>query len=422
MRALLSLILVAAVSGSVAANEAKLELALHDLAAVARKAGMQKLVVVARLEATSAQATDADLNTIEQMALEALQKEQGVACSSNEKARDAARVGRAKRPLTVEEGRLLKNAAGTDGVVTLDYREAKERSTVRLALSDGNKIQFAESVALQQKVGGLGELAGKKPAANNAGAQGGQPNGGPKAGPIGGNGEQFVPSAPPGASGYAIATNGGNPNYVRKPSSASTDAGGEAGAKAGAGGKGEGGAKAGGGASSTGGGQKASTSGTKAGGGATAGGGAGGGAVAGGSATPAQPGAAATEIGQRILQFGTSHLGQQVGNGECWTLAADAMKAAGAQPPDGYTFGDEIPLRSIRPGDILQFTTARFDEPGYYAVMGAPNHTAIVYSAAGDRVFMLHQNFNGKRTVSTFDFNLASLSSGRIQAYRPRPR
>ena len=97
------------------------------------------------------------------------------------------------------------------------------------------------------------------------------------------------------------------------------------------------------------------------------------------------------------------------------------MQAAGAKRPDGYIFGDEIALRDMRPGDILQFTTARFDEPGYYAVMGAPNHTAVVYSIAGDRVFMLHQNFNGKKTVSTFDVNFANMTSGQVKAYRARP-
>lgn len=419
MRSLLSLALVTAWCGLALADEPKLELSLHELAGVARKAGLKKLVVVSRLDASSAQATNEELDRVEQLAVAALSQEKDVDSTTSDKASIAARQAKVRRALTVEDSKPIKDAAACDAVVALDYREAKDRSTVRVALSDGQRIHFADTVPLKQKISD--QPFQKVPAGNAAAAnQAGPAKEGLKGGPIGGNGGQFMQAPPPGASGYAIATNGGNPNYVRKPSSASSDAG----AKAGAGGKAEGGTKAGGLSTSTSaGGKKSSTDRGNAGGGASAGGAAGGGvAVAGTSSTPAQPGAAATEVGQRILQFATSHLGQQVGNGECWTLAADAMRAAGAQPPDGYTFGDEIPLRSMRPGDILQFTTARFDEPGYYAIMGAPNHTAVVYSTAGDRVFMLHQNFNGKRTVSTFDFNLASLSSGRIQAFRPRPR
>lgn len=419
MRSLLSLALVAACCGWALADEPKLELSLHELAGVARKVGLKKLVVVSRLDASSAQATDGELDRVEQLAVAALSQEKDVESTTSDKASIAARKAKARRALTVEDSKPIKDAAACDAVVALDYREAKDRSTVRVALSDGQRIHFADTVQLKQKIGE--QPIKQVPAGNAAANQAGPAKEGLKGGPVGGNGGQFLQAPPPGASGYAIATNGGNPNYVRKPSSASTDAGAKAGA--GGAGKAEGGAKAGGSSTSTSaGGQKSSTDRGKSGAGASAGGAAGGVAVAAASSTPAQPGAAATEVGQRILQFATSHLGQQVGNGECWTLAADAMRAAGAQPPDGYTFGDEIPLRSMRPGDILQFTTARFDEPGYYAIMGAPNHTAVVYSTAGDRVFMLHQNFNGKRTVSTFDFNLASLSSGRIQAFRPRPR
>lgn len=401
------------------ADEPKLELALHELGAVAKKAGFQKLVVVARLESSSGQATDQELNAVEQLAVTALNKEDGLKGASHEDARAEARKVRARKALSVDEANVLKNTAATDAVVALDYRVSKERNSVRLALSDGKKIQFAETVTLAKRVGSLDDLIGKKQPAPQQPVNK-QPGAG--AGPIGGNGGQFVQDVPPGATGYAISQPNGNPNFVRKPNAAAEGAAASAKADAEANANSTGTKNSKDGKSNGGFGGGKSTGGGGGGGAATAGGG--GLAVAGaagGTGTPA-PGAAATEVGQRILQFAISNLGKQVGNGECWTLAADAMKAAGAQPPNGYTFGDEIPLRSIRPGDILQFTTARFDEPGYYAIMGTPNHTAVVYSIAGDRVFMLHQNFNGKRTVSTFDFSLSSLTSGRLQAYRARAR
>lgn len=37
----------------------------------------------------------------------------------------------------------------------------------------------------------------------------------------------------------------------------------------------------------------------------------------------------------------------QVGNGECWTLASEALKAAGARHAMGYNFGQVIPLEEV---------------------------------------------------------------------------
>lgn len=98
------------------------------------------------------------------------------------------------------------------------------------------------------------------------------------------------------------------------------------------------------------------------------------------------------------------------------------MRAAGAEPPRGYTYGNRIELQEVQPGDILQFKTARFDEPGYWAIMGSPDHTAVVQSVGRDRIFILHQNFGGKKIVQTFDLNPNNMSSGRMDAWRPVPR
>src|SRR5437660_1228712 len=52
----------------------------------------------------------------------------------------------------------------------------------------------------------------------------------------------------------------------------------------------------------------------------------------------------ASVFNPKILEFGLAHVGTQVGNGECWTLAAEALDYAGAKPPSGYVFGDQVPL------------------------------------------------------------------------------
>lgn len=39
-------------------------------------------------------------------------------------------------------------------------------------------------------------------------------------------------------------------------------------------------------------------------------------------------------LNQQILDFAVKHLGTQVGNGECWTLADEAMRSANATHPE----------------------------------------------------------------------------------------
>jgi hypothetical protein len=123
----------------------------------------------------------------------------------------------------------------------------------------------------------------------------------------------------------------------------------------------------------------------------------------------------------KILEFALNHLGQQVGNGECWTLAAEALTSAGAKPAEGYVFGAVIPLSSTQPGDILQFESAVFAGLAYWMQMGFPHHTAIVDSVQGSSMVVLNQNFNNIRRVQTTLINFADMQSGSVTAYRAVP-
>lgn len=131
---------------------------------------------------------------------------------------------------------------------------------------------------------------------------------------------------------------------------------------------------------------------------------------------------AGNSLEARILEFAQSRLGTQVGNGECWTLAAEALKAAGAEPPLQYVFGREVSTSDVRPGMVLQFESARFEGPGYYQLYGAPNHTAIVASVQGSTVQILQQNVNGDRTVQYGELKLGDLVSGTLTVYQPLPK
>ncbi len=123
-------------------------------------------------------------------------------------------------------------------------------------------------------------------------------------------------------------------------------------------------------------------------------------------------------LNAKILAFAQASIGQQVGNGECWTLGAEALAVAGAQPPEVYDFGEEIPLDKALPGDILQFYSAKFVDGNSYLIMGAPNHTGVLSNISGTRWTMLNQNVNGDRRVQPTTFNIGQLTEGTITVYR----
>ena len=125
-----------------------------------------------------------------------------------------------------------------------------------------------------------------------------------------------------------------------------------------------------------------------------------------------------TTFNAAIVAFGIENVGKQVGNGECWTLGAEALKAAGARRPNGYVFGNEIPLDHAVPGDIIQFESARFVGPNYWIQMGVPNHTAILYVVNGTKMLLLNQNVNGSRLVQFSMVDMAELQTGTVTVYR----
>lgn len=133
----------------------------------------------------------------------------------------------------------------------------------------------------------------------------------------------------------------------------------------------------------------------------------------------------------KVVKFAESHKGKQVGNGECWTLAAEALAAAGAPRPgadgvDVFDFGRKLTAKETPlPGDIGQMTKAAFtrkDPAGREkpVVTTVPQHTVVVLTVEGRKVAVLHQNFNGNRTVHRGEFDLAELTEGKVEFFRPR--
>lgn len=157
-------------------------------------------------------------------------------------------------------------------------------------------------------------------------------------------------------------------------------------------------------------------------------------------------------VNEKVVAFAKAKRGEQVGNGECWTLAHEAVKAAGAKssgaykdsPAKGdYVWGEPVyatgfengkafeerPRAGLKPqpGDVIQFRDAKFEGrlPGggtYSATAG--HHTAVISAMSKDGTIwgVLHQNHNGKKTVIEGTLVLGDLRAGWVRVYRPQPK
>ena len=161
--------------------------------------------------------------------------------------------------------------------------------------------------------------------------------------------------------------------------------------------------------------------------------------LAGGSAAPVP----LPPLNAEVVGFARAHLGEPVGDGVCITLAVEALRAAGAKqfplsdPSGEYIWGTPVlDLRTVLPGDILQFRDAVFE--GVRSVHGHrreswhdtyPHHTAIVLRTEekGRLITICHQNVSvkGENPARTGQVREAVLrmtslqKGGQIRAYRP---
>lgn len=146
------------------------------------------------------------------------------------------------------------------------------------------------------------------------------------------------------------------------------------------------------------------------------------------------------QYSEHIANWCEVKAGAQVGDGECWTLAHDALKKAcgsHAFVSSGYNHGaliltvkantsedEPIIVRetvtdSIRRGDILQFTSCLFKSGGQWQVFGHPDHTAIVLDTSGSKLKIVQQNFQNQKVVGFGEIDLHELSSGELKVFRP---
>jgi hypothetical protein len=128
--------------------------------------------------------------------------------------------------------------------------------------------------------------------------------------------------------------------------------------------------------------------------------------------------------GLGVLEYALQAKGTKVGDGECWTLASEALASARARwSRSGYRFGRELGAEEpLRAGDILQFEEARFVR-GSSDFVAMPHHTAVIAKVMrGRNVVILHQNFgSGPKLVSELTLDLGTKTSGTLKVFRPIP-
>ncbi len=138
-------------------------------------------------------------------------------------------------------------------------------------------------------------------------------------------------------------------------------------------------------------------------------------------------------MGAQIVSFPRRHMAHRVGDGECFALADQALRHAGAQSADhygavtpdaDYVWGTEVSLSEVRPGDVVQFRDYRYNrevdtqkgdgsETFVTDSQERPHHTAIVERVeANGAVTVLEQNApSGSPVVRTRLFFVGGTST-----------
>lgn len=132
------------------------------------------------------------------------------------------------------------------------------------------------------------------------------------------------------------------------------------------------------------------------------------------------------ELNRRVLDFVDAHLNRRVGKGQCWDLAAEALKEAGASWDGRYGFGEPIDPKKqdALPGDIIQFegVLVEYSDATSRAQESMSHHTAIVHDVhEAGHYTLAHQNFGrAGRKVSLLDLRVEHIVKGTFTIYRPR--
>lgn len=139
-------------------------------------------------------------------------------------------------------------------------------------------------------------------------------------------------------------------------------------------------------------------------------------------------------------------MGHQVGNGECWTLAADGLAAVAAScrsrneepcmtsqgvvhgslvfsflPPQPCSPAGGVEAAGVSRGDVIQFLSCHFkrkDGRGQ-SWAGAPDHTSVVTGVErGGVLRVVEQNVGGVKRVQEGKYDFSELVAGEVRIFR----
>ena len=128
------------------------------------------------------------------------------------------------------------------------------------------------------------------------------------------------------------------------------------------------------------------------------------------------PGQPHNELNKKVVQFCLSNEGKTIDRGECWDVAAAALKYADAKHADHFDFGQKYDWHSqeIWPGDIIQFGVSKLESSGQIT-----QHTAVVLENQGNKKLKIaHQNVGGKRFI-VFEVMNFTTATGQIDFSHP---
>lgn len=129
---------------------------------------------------------------------------------------------------------------------------------------------------------------------------------------------------------------------------------------------------------------------------------------------------------ERLLSYVYDNSGKQVGNGERWTLADEGLKSASSgwskleelfTATGGAGLAPDAP--AVAPGDVIQFEGVSIVCNGSTLTM--PHHYAVISKVDSPTSFeVMHQNYNGAKTVTSTWLDLTGLKTGTMKFSRPK--
>jgi hypothetical protein len=134
----------------------------------------------------------------------------------------------------------------------------------------------------------------------------------------------------------------------------------------------------------------------------------------------------APALNKKIIAFVKSNMNKKVDGGECWDLAAKALKSVEAIWDGKYEFGKLINEKKdcVYPGDIIQFKgiKLKYKKGKYVYTEDMSHHTAIILKVIEKGKYIIadqNTRHSGKK-VGTHEFLIDNVVKGSFKIYRPQ--